>query len=132
MHTLQSLPRDELLQVDVDDLLVTSLGILRLRERQRVALFVHRDPFGRHLSCLVFVPRDRYNTAIRRKLQKILEDGFAGPVTAHYTQVTDSALARIQFIVKTTPGVGRLKPIRKSKNVWPMLRGTGLMDWRAR
>jgi len=105
MHTLQSLPRDELLQVDVDDLLVTSLGILHLRERQRVALFVHRDPFGRHLSCLVFVPRDRYNTAIRRKLQKILEDGFAGPVTAHYTQVTDSALARIQFIVKTTPGV---------------------------
>ncbi|NKB20063.1 MAG: NAD-glutamate dehydrogenase [Alphaproteobacteria bacterium] len=105
MHTLQSLPRDELLQVDVDDLLVTSLGILRLRERQRVALFVHRDPFGRHLSCLVFVPRDRYNTALRRKLQEVLEGGFAGPVTAYYTQVTDSALARVQFIVKTTPGV---------------------------
>jgi len=105
MHTLQSLPRDELLQVDVEDLLATSLGILRLRERQRVALFVHRDPFGRHLSCLVFVPRDRYNTALRRKLQEILEDGYAGPVTAYYTQVTDSALARIQFIVKTTPGV---------------------------
>lgn len=104
MHTLQSLPRDELLQVDVDDLLVTALGILRLSERQRVALFVHRDPFGRHLSCLVFVPRDRYNTAIRQKLQEILEDGFGGPVMAHYTQVTDSALARIQFIVKTTPG----------------------------
>ena len=105
MHILQSLPRDELLQVDVEDLLVTSLGILRLRERQRVALFVHRDPFGRHLSCLVFVPRDRYDTVTRRKLQDILEDGFAGPVIAHYTQVTDSALARIQFIVKTTPGV---------------------------
>ena len=33
-----------------------------LGERQRVRLFVRRDPFGRFVSCLVFVPRDRFNT----------------------------------------------------------------------
>ena len=105
MNILETLPRDELLQVGVDELLQTSLGILRLQERQRVALFVHRDPFGRHASCLVYVPRDRYDTRLRRALQEVLQAGFGGEVMAFYTQVSDAALAQVQFIVKTTPGV---------------------------
>ena len=32
-----------------------------------------RDPFGRFVSCLVFVPRDRYNTALRERMQQLLE-----------------------------------------------------------
>ncbi len=105
LHILETLPREELLQVDADQLLQTSLGILRLRERQRVALFVHRDPFGRHASCLVYVPRDRYDTRLRLSLQKVLQAGFGGEITAYYTQVSDSPLARIHFIIELRPGV---------------------------
>ena len=35
-----------------------------------------RDAFGRFLSCLVFVPRDRFNTENRRRIERILRDAF--------------------------------------------------------
>ena len=116
LHILETLPRDELLQVDAETLLQTSLGILRLQDRQRVALFVHRDPFGRYVSCLVYVPRDRFDTRLRLAMQDALGDGFGGEVTAHYTQVTDSPLARLHIIFKTQPGVAAPRAIADIEN----------------
>ena len=52
------------------------MGILELCERQRVRLFIRRDPFERFFSCLVFVPRDRYNTRNRERIQEILAEAF--------------------------------------------------------
>ena len=79
-------------------------GILHLQERQKVAMFVRRDPFGRYVSCLVYAPRDRYNTRLRRQIQSVIEAGFGGQITAFYTQLSDEVLARLHFIVKTEPG----------------------------
>jgi glutamate dehydrogenase len=62
LHILETFPRDELFQIPEDELYATALGVLQLQERQRVALFVRCDPFGRHVSCLVFAPRERYGT----------------------------------------------------------------------
>ncbi|MFW6175359.1 MAG: NAD-glutamate dehydrogenase, partial [Acidobacteriota bacterium] len=104
LHILETFPRDELFQVSERRLFEISLGILQLQERQRIALFVRKDPFERFVSSLVYVPRDRYNTELRLSVQDVLEGAFQGDVTAHYTQVTDSPLARVHYIVKTTPG----------------------------
>ncbi len=104
LHILETFPRDELFQISEQRLLEISVGILQLQERQRIALFVRRDPFERFASCLVYAPRDRYNTELRLTMQKILEEAFDGAVTAYYTQVTDSPLARVHYIVQTTPG----------------------------
>lgn len=82
---------------------IRALGILHLQERQRVALFARMDEFERFVSCLVFVPRDRYDTALRLAVQDILEKAFGGVMTAYYTQVVDSPLARLHFIIRTTP-----------------------------
>ena len=105
LHILETLPREDMFQYDDQDLYETSVGILHLQERQRVALFVRRDPFGRFVSCLIFMPRERYTTALREAMQQIVEKGFGGRVTMHYIQVSDSVLGRLQLIVKTTPGV---------------------------
>ena len=104
MNILETFPRDELFQVSEDSLLHTGLGILHLQDRQRVALFVRQDDFERFMSCLVFVPRDRYTTDLRLRMQAILEEAFAGPVAAHFAQLGDSPLARLHIIVSTTPG----------------------------
>ena len=75
-NILENFPRDELFQVSEDHLLITGLGILNLQERQRVALFLRRDDLERFMSCLVYVPRDRYDTDfLRQRMQGILEDG---------------------------------------------------------
>ena len=62
-------PRDDLFQISDDDLYDTALGILALGERQRLRLFVWRDPYDRFVSCLVYVPREAYSTDLRMKFQ---------------------------------------------------------------
>jgi glutamate dehydrogenase len=104
IHILENFPRDELFQVAEDELYDIALGILHLQERQRTALFVRRDPFERFVSCLVYVPRDRYDTDLRRRIQAMLEQAFRGTATAFYAQLAESVLARVQFTIDTTPG----------------------------
>ena len=103
-NILESLPRDDLFQFSTEDLFDTAVGILHLQERQRVALFVRHDPFGRFVSCLIYVPRERYTTHLRERIQRIIEEGFDGTLSVFYVQVAESALARLQFIIKVTPG----------------------------
>ena len=101
VHILSSLPRDELYQISDDELFDLSMGVLHLQERQRVALFVRADPFKRFVSCLVFLPRDRYDTALRKSVVSVLERAFRGTVSAYYIQVSDAPLARLHVIVRT-------------------------------
>ena len=104
LNILETFPRDELFQISTEQLLDISLGILRLQDRQRVALFMRFDDFERFVSCLIYVPRDRYTTDLRRKFQAVLEEGLGGSVSAHYAQLGEQALARLHVVVKTKPG----------------------------
>src|SRR5439155_1564122 len=104
LHILETFPRDELFQNIEDELYDTAIGILNLQERQRIALFVRRDPLERFVSCLVFVPGERYDTRLRQSFAAILEEAFAGTVTDFYTQFDGSVLARVQFIIHVTRG----------------------------
>ncbi|HXY99580.1 MAG TPA: NAD-glutamate dehydrogenase [Stellaceae bacterium] len=103
-HILDNYPRDELFQMGEDELYDTALGILNLQERQRVALFVRRDPFERFVSCLVYVPRERYDTELRRRFAAILEAAFGGGVDSFNAQLDQSVLGRVHFILRTIPG----------------------------
>ncbi|HUZ71357.1 MAG TPA: NAD-glutamate dehydrogenase [Stellaceae bacterium] len=104
LHTLETYPRDELFQIAEDELYDIALGILGLQERQRVALFARRDPFGRFVSAFVYVPRDRYNTELRQRFAAILERAYGARVDSFATQLDQSVLARVHFILRTPPG----------------------------
>ncbi|MBI5166021.1 MAG: NAD-glutamate dehydrogenase [Magnetospirillum sp.] len=103
-NVLETYPRDELFQAGDDDLLRTALAIVRLTTRPRMALFVRKDQFERFVSCLVFIPRDRYDTPLRLTIQSLLEQAFAGRLDTYTTQVADYPLARLHLVVRTTPG----------------------------
>ena len=75
MHILDTFPRDELFESSIPDLARTVLGVLNLQDRQRVRFFLRRDTFRRFFSCIVFVPRERYTTAVRRRIEAILKEG---------------------------------------------------------
>jgi len=104
LHILDTYPRDELFQIGETELLDTTMGILHLQERQRIALFLRRDPFERFVSCLVYVPRDRYDTALRHRFQDILAAALNGKVDVYTTNLGDAALARLHIIIRTTRG----------------------------
>lgn len=102
-HILDTFPRDELFQASVDDLKRIAVGILGLQERQQIRLFIRRDAFRRFFSCLVFIPRDRYNTQVREKVQTILVDALNGHSVESDVQMSESQLARVHLIVRTDP-----------------------------
>lgn len=104
MHILESYPRDELFQIDVERLAQIALGINYQQERQRISLFLRPDPFQRYISALVYVPRDRFSSSFRSRLGEILSKNLNGSVAAHYTFMTDEVLTRVHFIIKTTAG----------------------------
>ncbi|NFV78527.1 NAD-glutamate dehydrogenase [Magnetospirillum aberrantis] len=103
-NILETYPRDELFQISEAQLTANALGILHLQDRPRVALFVRRDEFGRFVSCLVFLPRDRYDTPLRLAVIRLLEQAYGGRLDAYYTQVADGPLARLHVIVRIPAG----------------------------
>ncbi len=104
LHIIETYPREELFQSTVQDLTRTTVGILNLQDRQRVKFFIRRDTFRRFLSCLVYVPREKYTTGIRRQIESLLVDAFGGMSVDSAVQISDSALARVHTIVRTPDG----------------------------
>jgi glutamate dehydrogenase len=104
LHILDTFPRDELFQTGEDQLFDTVTGILNLQERQRIAVFIRCDPLERYVSCFVYVPRERYDSELRGRFGAILEEVFAGQISAFHTHLDESALARIHFMIRTTRG----------------------------
>jgi glutamate dehydrogenase len=104
VNILATYPRDELFQTSEDDLLRTAKAILHLEKRQRLRLFVRRDAFERFLSCLIYAPRENYTTELRQKWQSILTQAFNGTSSEFNVHLSESALARVMIIVRTTPG----------------------------
>ncbi len=100
---VESFPRDELFQIGEDELFDTAMGILRLGERARTRLFVRRDVYGRFYSCLIYLPRESYNTEVRVKLQDMLKAAFGGTSAEFNVQLSESALARIHMLIRTAP-----------------------------
>jgi glutamate dehydrogenase len=101
---LEGYPRDELLQIDTEDLYRHAMAILQLGERQRLRLLVRRDAYSRFVSCLIFVPRERYNTELRVRFQKILTAAFNGVSSEFDVDLSASMLGRILMRIATRPG----------------------------
>jgi glutamate dehydrogenase len=103
LTVLQEYPRDELFQIDEDTLFETALGILALGDRRKVRVFVRKDLYGRFYSCLVFMPRENFNTDVRVKIQEILKRHLAGTSTEFTVTLSEALLARIHMLVRTSP-----------------------------
>jgi glutamate dehydrogenase len=103
LNILETFPRDELFQIAEDEVYETAMGILHLQERQRIRLFVHRDRYGRFYSCLVFVPRERFNTQVRLSIQSILKEAFHADGVDFNVQLSESILARLHIVLHVSP-----------------------------
>ncbi len=101
---LEDYPRDELMQIEPDELFAHAVAILQLGERQRTRLLVRRDAFGRFITCLVFVPRDKYSTEQRTKFQQILAEAFNGTAAEFTVSLSEAPLARVFMVIRTQPG----------------------------
>ncbi|MGB8019901.1 MAG: NAD-glutamate dehydrogenase [Candidatus Nanopelagicales bacterium] len=105
MLFLETFPRDELFAISTDELIAISEAALNLKERRATRLFLRRDDYERFLSCLVYLPRDRYTTDVRLRIQKLLVDQIGGASVEYTARVTESVLARLHMVVRMPRGV---------------------------
>lgn len=97
---LETYPRDELFQIEVPDLAATAISIQRLQERRRTRLFLRPDIYGRFMSAVVFLPRDRYTTNVRLRIEDELRETFHAESIDYEARMTESALARLFFRIR--------------------------------
>ncbi|WP_440055988.1 NAD-glutamate dehydrogenase [Pseudoalteromonas sp. T1lg65] len=101
LNILETYPRDELVQARESELLEVAMGVLQTQERDMCRLFVRKDVYGRFFSCMVYVPRERYNTALRRETQTLLARAFNSSEKVEFTTFfSESTLARTHYIVR--------------------------------
>ncbi len=97
---LETYPRDELFQIEIPDLAATATGIQRLQERRRTRLFLRPDTYGRFMSAVVYLPRDRYTTNVRLRIEQELRETFDAVTIDFEARMTESALARLFFRIR--------------------------------
>jgi glutamate dehydrogenase len=101
---LETYPRDELFQIEIPDLAATATGIQRLQERRRTRLFLRPDIYGRFMSAVVYLPRDRYTTNVRLRIEEELRVTFDAVSIDYEARMTESALARLFFRIRLPKG----------------------------
>ncbi len=99
-HILEKLPRDELFQSDEAELFELATGVLSLQERVRSKLFLRHDRYGRFYSVLAYIPRDRYNTEIRLRIEAMLRDVLHADRVDSTIQLGDSPLAQLHMLAR--------------------------------
>ncbi len=103
LHIMETLPRDELFQSDPDELFQTVTSVFDLQERRQTRLLIRKDRFGRFFSCLVYLPRERFNTETRETLQEILTRALNGVRMDYTVQLDESVLARLHLMIWVDP-----------------------------
>jgi glutamate dehydrogenase len=100
----ESFPKDELFAATAEELRVQMMGLLQLQEHQQVRLFIRRDLYGRGVSLLVALPRDRYNADVGRRLQELFLRRFGGSSIDEHVQFGESGLAQLHYAVHVALG----------------------------
>ena len=104
MDTLESYPRDELFHTSVDELAPMAESAMHARERRSVRAITRPDTYGRYVSVLVYLPRDRYNTSVREKFSEILLERLGGESVEFTVRINESTTARVHFVVHLPRG----------------------------
>lgn len=101
LNILETYPRDELIQATAEDLLTVAMGVLQMQERDMTRLFMRKDSFGRFVTAMVYVPRERYNTQLRKDTQIILQQALGSTEPVEFTTYfSESVLARTHYLVR--------------------------------
>jgi glutamate dehydrogenase len=104
VNVLENYPRDELFHTPIEELVPIAEAVMLTRERRQLRLFTRRDTYGRYVSCLVYLPRDRYNTAVREKISTILRVELGAENVEFTVRVNESYLAQVHFVVRPPRG----------------------------
>ncbi len=94
---IEDYPRTELLHTSAEKLADIFAGIMGLEERRTTRLFLRPDDLGRFISAVVFLPRDRYNTDVRQRIEQVFSEELDLESWDFEVRLSTSSLARLFF-----------------------------------
>ena len=103
LGVLEDYPRDELFQADVEQLIDVTTAVLSIADKRRARVFLRPDDFGRFVAAIVYIPRDRYTTAVRLRIESILRDALGATNVEYTARVAESTLARVHYVLALDP-----------------------------
>ncbi|MCB0948295.1 MAG: NAD-glutamate dehydrogenase, partial [Mycobacterium sp.] len=106
LDIIQTIPRPELFAMTARGMLDMAMAVVELGSRRRALLFMRADPLAQFVSCLVYLPRDRYTTAVRLEMQDILVRELGGVSIDYAARVSESPWAVVHFTVLLPEGAG--------------------------
>ena len=95
---LESLPRTEALEADLEWLAAVCSSVVSLYKQPRARVFARRDVYARHLNVLVYLPRERYSASVAASLAGALRQSSGALEVRSQTLVADGPLARVYLI----------------------------------
>ncbi len=104
LDIIQTIPRSELFALSSRQLLDMAMAVVDLGSRRRTLLFLRADQLAHFVSCLVYLPRDRYTTAVRLEMQDILVRELGGESIEYAARVSESPWAVVHFTVRLPDG----------------------------
>ena len=100
----ETYPRDDFFQTDAEELFPIARAVLQIHQRRQTRLFTRNDRYGRYISALIYLPRDRYNTQVRHRIQDGLLQAYGGESVDHSALLSESVLARLHMTVHMPHG----------------------------
>jgi len=102
---LETFPRNELFLSSSTELYETLMGIAQINERSMVRLFMRRDPFGKFINFIIYVPRDYFSTKVRLAIQELIGNAIGSHESEFTTYFSESILARVYLVFKVDSAV---------------------------
>ncbi len=101
---LETLPREKLFQMDMKSLYSLCMTLLN-QERRKTRLHLHKNVCGHYYSCLVYVPKDLFNSQLRTKIQNFLGKQLKANEVEFDVYFSSSILTRIHYTIHTNPDI---------------------------
>ncbi len=95
LEILDSLPRTELMEADIEWLTYVCGSVVSLYKQPRTKVFTRRDVYGRHLNALVYLPRERFSANLVEAMTHTMRVSTGATDVRAQTLVADGPLARL-------------------------------------
>jgi glutamate dehydrogenase len=105
VELFESFPKDELFQASAQELRQLVVGLLQIEKHGGFRVLVRPDLYGRQVSIVVALPRDRFNATLRKRLQEMFRERFSGTSVDYHLSLGETEQARIFFTVHVGAGV---------------------------
>jgi glutamate dehydrogenase len=109
VSVFESFPRDELFQAGWAELRGEVMAVLQADEARAVSVAQRPDATGKGVAVLVAMPRDRFSSDVRRRLQALLLERFGGDTIDYHLSLGDADAAHLFFSVHN--GRSALRPV---------------------